>query len=213
MNARGDPSVAFRRGLPRNPFVTRFTRPGRIRPLDAVGRPLDLEALQRRLEAHGWTAAIEGPHGSGKTTLLVHLASELRGWGRLAADLRLRSRRDAFAALGAILLAGSGRVVCIDSWERMGPVLGGLARIVARLRGCGLVITSHRGTGLPLLLRCDTTPALLAGILRQLPDHDRWHGEVVTTTDVDEAFATCGGNLRESLYELYDTFESRVRSV
>jgi len=211
MTAARESSAAACRGLPRNPFATRFTRPGQIRPLDGCGQPIDPAALCDRLAAIGGAAAIEGPHGSGKTTLLTHLAAELEGRGTLAARVRLRSWRDACVAVAAILRAGPGRTVCIDSWERLGPVMGPLARLAALVCRCGLLVTSHRGSGLPLLVRCETTPALLAGILRQLPEHERWQGELVFAADVEQAFATCGGNLRESLYELYDRFDRRVR--
>jgi len=198
-------------GFPRNPFATRHTRPGRIPPLDAAGRPIDPPALLDRLRAGGGTAAIQGPHGSGKTTLLTHLACALERRGLLAARVRLRSRRDAAAALAAIVGARPGATVCIDSWERIGTVLGPVARLTARVKGCGLLVTSHRDTGMPLLARCETTPDLLAAIVRHLPDCEQWLGPLVSAADIEEAFAGCGGNLREALYDLYDRFEASAR--
>ena len=57
-----------------NPFSTRHTRPGALAPLDAVGRPVDVAGLCKRLASQGGSGAIVGAHGSGKTTLLDALA-------------------------------------------------------------------------------------------------------------------------------------------
>lgn len=193
---------------PRNPFATRHTRPGRVPPLDSMGHPIDLPTLLGRLRAGGASAAIQGNHGSGKTTLLMHLARSLECVGGLSACMRVRSRRDAAAAVAAIVTARAGTTVCIDSWEQMGMVLAAVARVAARIAGCGLLVTSHRDTGMPLLVRCETTPDLLAAIVRRLPESEQWLGRRVLAADVEHAFAACGGNVRDALYALYDRFEA-----
>lgn len=201
---RGDATRPGR--IPANPFATRHTKPGAVAPLDHGGTPLDLPRLVRRLRGLR-AAAIEGPHGRGKTTLLTALADAAGSAGTPVAVVRLRSRRDAWAALTAIVRAPAGSLVCIDSWERLGPGLAAVARAAARIRACLLLVTSHRATGMPALWRCETTPGLLAAIVARLPDH----GGRVSRGDVVEAFARHDGNLRESLYDLYDRFERRVR--
>lgn len=204
-------AIATCQGIPRNPFATRHTLPGRIPPLDPDGRPVDPRALLDRLRVLGGTAAIQGPHGSGKTTLLTHLARELEGEGSLAAVVRLRSRWDFVVALRAIVRARSGQAVCIDSWERMGTLPACLARVAAKAVGCGLLVTSHRDTGLPLLARGVPTSGLLTAIVRRLPDHGNWLGSLISAADIEAAFSASGGNLREALYCLYDRFEVSVR--
>jgi hypothetical protein len=64
---------------------------------------------------------------------------------------------------------------------------------------------------MPVLARCDTSIALLRGIVAALPGHETWSGTLVQTTDIESAFAAHGGDLRESLSTLYDTFEFRSR--
>jgi energy-coupling factor transporter ATP-binding protein EcfA2 len=193
-----------------NPFATRFTRPGRIEPLDAMGHPVDTDLLLTRLHSLGGAAAIVGPHGSGKSTLLAHLANAIEARGVRAPRSRLRSLHDVPAAWMAIRQAANGGTACIDSWECIGrPARYGL-QVAAHLSGSGLLVTSHRSDGLPVLVLHDTSPALLHAIVRGLPDHDSWHGRLITPSDVEEAFVKHGGNLRESLYELYDRFETRV---
>lgn len=203
-----------------NPFSTRHTRPGRIEPLDGDGHPRDVAALLDRLAALGGRAAIRGPHGSGKTTLLEHLARGLEDRGTAVERVRLRAWRDgaagaaadSAAACRAILRCAAGGTVCIDGWEQMGPAAA-VAGALAWLRGCGLVVTTHRRTRLPLLVACDTSPALFAGIVRRLPGHASWAGSVIQDADLETSFSRHGGDIRESLYELYDRFEERRRSA
>lgn len=199
-----------------NPFATRFTRPGRIEPLDSMGHPVDTDALLARLRSLGGAAAIVGPHGSGKSTLLLHLASAIEACGERAPRIRLRSVHDVPAAWGAIRQAANGGTACVDSWECLGlPTRYGL-QVAAHMLGSGLLVTSHRTTGLPVLVQHVANSAVLRAIVRGLPDHASWHGKLITTADIEEAFVKHGGNLRESLYELYDRFEvgvERFRTV
>ena len=191
-----------------NPFSTRFTRPGRIEPLDDAGRPVDVEGLLKRFRDLGGTAAIVGPHGSGKSTLLTHLAEAIERRGGQSPRIRLRSWRDGLAAWRVICQSVAGATVCIDSWECIGPATRILLRLAARLSGCGLLVTSHRGVGMPELTRCGTSASLLRAIVRS--------GTLICEADIDAAFANHSGNLRESLYALYDRFEAgqrRVRAV
>jgi energy-coupling factor transporter ATP-binding protein EcfA2 len=201
-----------------NPFATRHTRPGRLEPLDSDGCPRDVAAVLNRLAALGGRAAIRGPHGSGKTTLLEHLAHALEARGTVVERVRLRAWRDGAtaaatdcaAAFRAIVRCPTGGTVCIDGWEQMGPAATA-AGALAWLRGCGLIVTTHRATRLPLLVACDTSPALLAGLVRRLPGHASWGGSVIRDADLEAAFLSTRGDIRESLYELYDRFEERRR--
>jgi len=116
----------------------------------------------------------------------------------------------------AIRRAGPGDTVCIDSWECTGRLVGSLLRMVARVTGRYLLVTTHRRSGFPELVQCTTSPALLRSIVGCLPDHELWLGTLVHTADIDRSFANHGGNLRESLYTLYDRFEAgqrRIRAV
>lgn len=187
-----------------NPFSTRYTRPGRLTPLDAAGLPLDLDGLVDRLVAVGGRAAIEGPHGSGKTTLLTALAARIEAAGGRARFVRVRGSAD----VGSIVQAIGGpttTTVCVDGWERLPWPVATLVRWRSACLGGSLIVTAHRATGLPLLHRCRTSEVVLAEIVRQLPDH----GGRVTEQDLAAAFARHAGNLREALYDLYDRYERR----
>lgn len=186
---------------PGNPFATRFTRPGAMPPLDRRGRPLDVAALAARLQALPG-AAIVGPHGHGKTTLLVAIAAAWAADGLPVALVRVRGWADALPALATIARAGADALVCIDGWESLGPGRWPL-RQAARLLGRTLVVTSHGPAGLPVLHSCDTSHELLHAIVGRLPDH----GGRIDAADVMAAFARHGGDLRESLCDLYDRYE------
>ena len=191
-----------------NPFSTRHTRPGSILSRDPTGMPIDVASLLDRFDALGGSAAIVGPHGSGKSTLLMHLAAALTQRGESVQRVRLHSWVDAPTVWMAIRRARPGDIVCIDSWECSGHLVGSLLRAGARMTRRRLLVTSHRGVGFPELVRCTTSPALLRTIVAGLPGHGFWFGKLVHQADIDQAFVNHGGNLRESLYELYDRFEA-----
>lgn len=159
---------------------------------------------------HGRSGAIVGPHGSGKSTLLVQLADHLEECSRRVVRLRLRAYRDGPATIMAIALVPSGAVVCIDGWERLG--WGGMiAVLVARVRGAGLIVTSHHGGCLETLVECRTSLALLEALVADLPGHHIWFGRGIARSDLESSFRAAGGDLRGALGILYDLFERRVR--
>jgi hypothetical protein len=190
-------------GRPGNPFATRYTRPGAIPPLDRRGCPIDIAALIARLDGLE-AAALEAPHGHGKSTLLLALAAALGAMGRPVTMVRVRGWRDAWAACHAVVAAPRRTAVFIDGWEQLG-LLAAPLRAAARVLRRTLLVTSHRSTGLPLLRACETTPDLLRAIVARLPDR----GGPVDEADIAAAFRRHGGNLRESLYDLYDRVERR----
>jgi len=186
---------------PGNPFATRFTRPGTVPPLDRRGRPLDVAALAARLRTLA-AAAIVGPHGQGKTTLLVAIAAAWAADGLPVSLVRVRGCADVLPALATIARAAADALVCIDGWESLGLGRWPL-RQAARLLGRTLVVTSHGPAGLPVLHVCDTSRELLHAIVGHLPDH----GGRIDAADVTAAFERHGGDLRESLCDLYDRYE------
>lgn len=199
-------TASLARGASHNPFSTRHTRPGRLAPRDAAGAPLDLPALLSRARALR-VAAIEGRHGAGKTNLLIALAGLLAAAGRHAGTLRPRSWRDGPAVLRAVLGAAPGTTLCIDSWEALGPPWAAIIGWAAWWRSVGLLVTSHAPTGLPVLVRCETSAVLLSRLVAELPGHLG----LIGPADVEQAFGARRGDVREALYDLYDRFERRVR--
>jgi len=69
-----------------------------------------------------------------------------------------------------------------------------------------LIITVHRPSRLPTLLRTTTTPQLLQQITNELLS-----GNTPPPARIEELYATHRGNLREALRELYDDFAVMAR--
>ena len=193
-----------------NPFASRYTRPGCLPPLDHMGRCIDADAMLSAFDHMGAMASIRGPHGAGKSTLLTHLADRWEDRGMAVERVRLRTRGDMSQAMACIGRAPDAGLVCIDSWELAGGFARWRAYRKARSVGCRLLVTEHRRTGLPVLIECRTTAALLGKIVSRLPDHHRWFGTLIDSADIEAAFALSGGNLREAIAELYDRFERRL---
>ena len=203
MNGTSLPPNFASDGRPGNPFATRYTRPGAIPPLDRRGCPIDIAALIARFDRLG-AAALEAPHGHGKSTLLLALAAALAAVERPVTMVRVRGWQDAWVTCRAVITAPRRMAVFIDGWEQLG-LLAAPLRAAARVLHRPLLVTSHRPTGLPVLRECATTPDLLRAIVARLPDR----GGPVDEADIAAAFERHGGNLRESLSDLYDAVERR----
>ena len=188
-----------------NPFATRFTRPGRVPPLDATGRAIDVTAVVESLPGGVW--AIEAPHGHGKTTLLLAVLEAAAARGRGTAFIQVRSWRDAWPALTAVASMRQSGVVGVDGWEQLPPGAAAIIRLAAWWQTGCVLATTHRPLGLRVLARCRTTPALLTAIIDRLPGHEGH----IAPADVSDAFHRHKGNVREALYDLYDRFERRGR--
>lgn len=178
-----------------NPFNVQKLRSIRYR---LSGQTWD--GLLERLATLDWRAAIVGPHGHGKTTLLEDLMPRLEARGfRVRSvllhtgDRRLgRERKDRlFRDLGP------RDILCVDGAEQLGRWSWLALRLRSRAAG-GLLITSHRAGMLPTLVGCETTPELLAGIVRDLLGEEG--------PDPAELLARHDGNVREALWELYDVW-------
>ena len=190
-----------------NPFATRYIASARLLPRDEQGGVLNLASLVARLDALGGSGAIVGPHGTGKSTVLSHLGDFIATGKRPVARVRLRSRRDIPAAVRSVRKASRDGLLCIDSWELLGFAGRAVVRGLARVRGVGLLVTSHGPAGLPTLISCRGTRALLGALVGELPDHDEWFGRTIVAADLDAALGAANGDVRQALDRLYDRFE------
>lgn len=194
-----------------NPFATRFVRPGSLEFLFPQG--LDAQRLVERLRDTRWWGQIIGVHGAGKTTLLHTLVPRLQqadrrvvwftfsaGQRRLPADL-----------LGQWNDWDSRSQVIIDGYEQLGRMARWRLRRQCRRRGCGLLVTSHRGIGFPTLLEVHSSLHLVQQLVEQLVRTSPMADDLVTLNheDVSRQYAVWGENVRELLFGLYDLYESR----
>lgn len=189
--------------LPRvNPFSTRFVEPGAIpyRLPDRSG----LSDLVARLDATAGWGEVVGPHGSGKSTLLASLLPLLTGWtvrpARLSTTVRILPPE-------LWPLPGPRPLLAIDGFEQLSWLARRRVARACRQAGAGLLVTSHRPTGLPPLHHTDVTPETLAWVLdRLVPPSDRG---LLDGFDPVTRLRAHRGSLREVLFELYDRWEQR----
>lgn len=196
--------------LPRaaNPFSTRFVRPGAIPYLFPTGLAVDtlLESFPP-----GARAQIVGPHGSGKSTLLTCLTEALKSAGRTTCrfDLHDGQRNMPPGWVKQACHAGADTII-VDGYEQLSWWNRWRLSRDCRRRTWSLLVTAHADVGLQTLLRVaptiDDAQAVVARLLAGTEP-------LVGSDDVAECFAATGGNLRETLFALYDRHERRARGA
>jgi hypothetical protein len=192
-----------------NPFATRYTRPGAMAFRFPPG--VSAAALVDKLADAQWRGQILGPHGSGKTTLLSTLAEELTARGRSIVSFvqhdgarRLNASADEASAWDA------QTQVIIDGYEQLGWGARWWIERTCRKQQAGLLITTHADVGLPLLIETSTSEQLAAELVAQLLAEP---SSLIGSEDVSRCYREHAGNLRETLFALYDLYELRRRSA
>ena len=214
-------------GAVSNPFSTRAVRPGSIQfRFPASDSP---DVLLSRLARRAWWGEIIGPHGSGKTTLLEALVPRLQHVGRHLVRFELHSgqsslrpqRRAAtrFARHqpGELIDAqppwrhwNKETLVVVDGYEQLSWTSRWWLKTRCRWQQSGLLVTAHQPTGLPRLLKTQVTRELAHELVRSLLPPEC---QIIDTKDIDRCFDRHNGNLRETLFALYDVYEeSRAES-
>jgi hypothetical protein len=191
-----------------NPFATRFTRPGALRYHFAP--EVGCDRLLDRLAAEGWRGAIVGPHGSGKTTLLSTLELELAARGRVSHRVTLHAGQHQLPYNATHRAADPRLVLVIDGYEQLGVWPRWRLSRQVQAKGWGLLVTCHSPLGLPVIHHTTTDPELAVILVRELLGG---YGEFISDDDVRRAFAEQEGDMRETLFTLYDIYELRSRAT
>jgi energy-coupling factor transporter ATP-binding protein EcfA2 len=189
-----------------NPFATRYVRPGALEYVFSEGD--SAAAVVDRLAAAGWRGAIVGRHGSGKSTLLAALRPELSARGRKLAWCELHDGQRRLPVTLEPRELGPAGLVVVDGYEQLGGVARARLRWRCRRRGWGLLVTAHRPVGLPTLLETAPSPALAQALVRRLT---AGRPQQIDEEEVAAAFAAHAGDVRETLFALYDLYEARQR--
>ena len=189
--------------VPSNPFSTRFIRPGALDFLFPPGQTT--ATLVENLREHGWQGQILGPHGSGKSTLVAALLPALEAAGRKVRRQGPRARGQGADELSATSLDTDTQVV-IDGFEQLTWWSRRKLKQTCVSRGAGLLVTTHKDLGLPTLYRTEPSLELTRAIVARLLSPD---DETITADDIAQAFTAAGGNLRETLFALFDVYQQR----
>jgi len=194
------------RGAGSNPFSTRFVRPGAIEYLFATGT--NAAPLVDRLAECGWRGQIIGPHGSGKSTLVISLLEPIAKAGRRPFVVRLLEGQHRMPA-GWIrdTQRASADLIVIDGYEQLS--YWNRWRLQSRVRqlGWGLLATAHRDVGLPTLFCTESSLETAQAIVRRIMSG---YSTGIAGEAVAACFAACKGDLRETLFALYDLYEAEL---
>lgn len=157
------------------------------------------DQLWRHFVACRHRGAIVGPHGSGKSTLrrAIELRLQQEGTGVTALTLTTDRRRPP-RGWWKTVRAERHDVLSVDGYDLLAPWYR-LAILAAR-RGRGLLVVTHRWPPVPVLARMSTTTDLLAGLVAELVPGG------VDRQVLDALFARHHGNIRECLFDLYDSW-------
>lgn len=189
-------SVGFELAPHENPF--------RVACVEALRfRGTSVDELVARFESLGRRGALIGPHGTGKSTLMRELGARFEDAGRGVETLSLGEARPPTRARLAAWCARAepGVVLLLDGAEQLGRLARARVRRATRRAG-GLLVTSHRPIGLPVLHEHRTGPELLRSLVDELVEDPALRAALEPA--LADAFDRARGNLRVALRELYD---------
>lgn len=185
-----------------NPFATCWTddrRCGYVNSSeDTAGDTLS------RIAALGWRGQIIGPHGVGKSALLREIGR--RAAGRL--DVRLVDVSFSTTRRSEMLIDRQ-QLLLVEGFERL-PLWRQMGWLAAwSVMQQRVVVTTHRRVpGLPVAKRLAPSVACLQRLFHH---HVRDSDTPVALADAEQIFTRCGGDLRQTWFELHLLHEQRRR--
>ena len=193
-----------------NPFSTRRVRPGQL--AFQFSEPIRARQLVDRLRQDRWWGQIIGPHGVGKSTLLHGLMPELVAAGRTVSWWTLQNGQRGWpAGMSAAAQAWDAQtLVVVDGYEQLRCLARWRLKIRCRSTGTGLLVTSHRDAGLPLLVTLSCPLNTVQDLVTQLLADDPIQ---ISQDEVSSCYRTHQGNVREVFFALYDLYEARSRRL
>jgi hypothetical protein len=184
------------------------------------------ELLARLHATAGW-GEIVGPHGSGKSTLLHWLRQRVEAFPRPVVMMTIDpDQNDLLVPYRVRETWGPGTQLLVDGFERLAWWRRHVLIRLCRRRRLGLVVTAHRHIGLPLLRETEVTPDIARQIVTKLlADPASAPGlapdsvpllypaidSLLSVNVLAEFLRQHGGNMRETLFALYDRFEQIER--
>lgn len=183
-----------------NPFASQNLRPGVIPYLFPANE--SSADLVERLRAGDWWGQIIGPHGSGKSTLLVSLLPQIERAGKQPHLVTLHQGQRRLPPVQR----ATDTLLIVDGYEQLSWWSRLWVNWKCRRSGCGLLVTAHADAGLPTLLQTAPTVELAQQVAGHLLSGSQG---TVTSDDVSAAFTATQGNIRETLFKLYDVYQQQ----
>ena len=181
--------------------------------------PLDvgLERLHERLNHHRWRGQIVGPHGSGKTTLLRTLERYWIAWGRRTKEFALHNgQRSLPANYWSDVRSLHVDTIVVDGFEQLSLFAKFRLLNLCFFAEVGLLVTTHRPTRfLPIVHQSRTSDDLATELVQSLLQNEATAAVSLTgrqkldlSTRALELLVDHRGNMRETLFSLYDDCQS-----
>lgn len=187
--------------MPRNPFSTRYIRPGAMPFVFPSGQ--SQSAILKQFETPWFQGAILGPHGSGKSTLLESLSEDWRLQGLNEQRVRLTAARRRESIPMASL--NENFVLVIDGFEQLSYWRQRWVRWRCWQKKAKLLVTCHAECGLPIVLRTEPTWELAFDLVRVLLACDVRPYE----SDLRAIWEESPGDIRAYFFRLYHWCESQ----
>ena len=182
-----------------NPFASR-----QMESLAYQCTEMPLKEIMARLQTLHYRAAIIGPEGSGKTTLLETIGSRLKNTGFKPVFIKFDTEKNRFKKdlfIPNFQIPFHRHAFLIDGVEQLSRL--SRKRLYASTKKAGaLVITSHRHTKMPVLVKTSTSPDLLYDLVLKLVGKKK----MMDRQKINCLFETHNGNIRLALRTLYDTW-------
>src|SRR5262245_45441453 len=191
------------RSVASNPFSTRFIRPGAIPFLFSNGQ--STVTVVQRLRESRWWGQIVGPHGSGKSTLLETLKPELDAAGRKIEAITLHQGEQRLPPLTKRSVTATTQLKS-DGYEQLSWWSRCRVKLLCRWCGAGLLVTAHTDAGLPMIYRAEPSQQLAREVIAQLMGDEK---SLITAGDIAAAYEATSGNVRETLFRLYDLYQAK----
>lgn len=166
----------------------------------------DWDQFMRRLVTQNWSGALVGKKGTGKTTLLLELEPKLTRLGFGIKHLFLNCKKRKFSRVELNLIMNEltdNDIILFDGSEQMNWWRWQIFLWQTR-KSKGLIITVHKPSKLPTILRTSTSFDYFKEIVHELIQNHSNLQNLSTSEQLYNLFEKHGGNIRLALRDLYD---------
>ena len=205
-----DPSAAST-----NPFATRFVEPGKLPfvAYDKVNEGIQFELPKQfinSLESNQFRGAIVGQHGTGKSTLLSHLKVFLLEKNFQVEPCSPTTINNDTNWKKSIKATTQSIVLLIDGFEQINKTQQSSIHEWCKEFSIGLIVTTHEHCCVPTAFETSATVEILCALASHLLASAKLESRI-QPKQLEQIFKESNGNIRESLFLLYDWFEQGNR--